>query len=51
MSQRGDGVTVLEAGRPGTRIELLPGESRVVSADFETGVLLREAVLELLTEL
>ena len=48
----GDGATMVEAGgRAGTRIEMRPGESRVVCADFETGVLLREAVLELLTEL
>ena len=52
VSLCGDGTTVLEAGgRPGTRIELRPGESRVVCADFETGELMREAVLELLTEL
>ncbi|KAL1515484.1 hypothetical protein AB1Y20_002108 [Prymnesium parvum] len=47
-----DGAQVVEVqGYPGTRIELRSGETTVRSDDFETGVLLREALLEQLTEL
>ena len=38
-------------GMEGARVELAEGRSTVYCNDFETGVLLREALLEQLTEL
>lgn len=48
----GDEASVLDIDiHSGARIELKPGVSTVVCDDFETGILLREALLEQLTEL